>query len=113
MRMQIIIDDSSLVNRTYTTMLDSWIQLLGVINPQVVPGLYQFVMEKIGEAGRFNIPKELFKGVENQASPMGGSSQFKEAQSQEGQMNPEQALLNPIPTNEQKTSDTTGLPPIV
>jgi len=95
-KMQIVIDDSSLVNRTYTTLLDSWIRLLGVVNPAVVPKLYQFLMEKIAEAGRFTIPKELFKGVEQQTAPMGGDSQF----------------TNPAP-NEQPESDITGLPPIV
>jgi len=76
-RLNIIIDDSAMINRTYTTMLDSWIRLLGVIDPASVPDLYKFILQKVGEAGRFTIPEELFKGISQQQGAMGGMSQFK------------------------------------
>lgn len=79
--MNVVIDDSSLVNRTYVALLDSWIKLLGVVNPEITPDLYKHIMTKVGEAGRFDIPEGVMDGVEKQQQAMGGASQFQSAAS--------------------------------
>jgi hypothetical protein len=76
-RLRVSINNSSIVNRTYTSMLDSWVRILGLISPAAMPMLYKFILKKIGEAGRFDIPDEVLVGMENQTDPMGGASQFQ------------------------------------
>ena len=76
-RWKVSIASSSIVNRTYTSMLDSWVRILGLIDPSSAPTLYKFILKKIGEAGRFDIPDEVMAGVQNQTAPLGGASQFQ------------------------------------
>lgn len=76
-RINVVIDDSSLVNRTYVALLDNWIKLLGVVNPEITPDLYKFIMKRIGESGRFDVPDNVLDGVEQQGQATGGASQFQ------------------------------------
>lgn len=80
MMLNVTIDDSSLVNRTYVALLDSWIKLLGVVNPEITPDLYKFILKRIGESGRFDVPDNILAGVENQSQATGGASQFQSAE---------------------------------
>ncbi len=111
-RFKVVIDDSSLVNRTYSTMMDEWVRLLGIVNPEAQPELYKWVLARIAQAGRFDIPENILDPQPKQQAQqpmqaMGGASQFQASPGAGGA--PEQPAMGEEPPMDAITAGGGGV----